>query len=43
VLSARNAPCRPSGYRLGLLATEAVLLIGFAWAALADAGIRPFT
>ena len=43
VLTARGAPGRPSTYRLSVLAAESVLLIGFAWAALADAGTRPFS
>jgi hypothetical protein len=43
VLTLRDDPRRPDIYRLCLLVPEAVLLIGFAWAALADAGIRPFT
>lgn len=43
VLTARQATGRPAPYRLCLVAAEAVLLVGFAWAALADAGIRPFT
>ena len=43
VLTVRDAADRPDTYRLCLVMPEAVLLIGFAWAALADAGIRPFT
>ena len=43
VLTARGDRRCPSAYRLCLTVSEAVLLIGFAWAALADAGIRPFT
>lgn len=43
VLTVRDAADRPATYRLCLMVPEAVLLIGFAWAALADAGIRPFT
>ncbi len=43
VLTARDDDRRPSTYRILLLVPEAVLFIGFAWAALADAGIRPFT
>jgi hypothetical protein len=38
----RRDPSRPDTSRLVLLAVEAVLLIGFAWAALADGSIRPF-
>jgi hypothetical protein len=43
VLTVRDDPARPATYRLCLLTPQAVLLIGFAWAALADAGIRPFS
>jgi len=43
VLIARRSPRQLDVYRLGLTAAEAVLFIGFAWAALADGGIRPFT
>jgi hypothetical protein len=43
VLTARNAPRRPSSYRLVVVTVEAVLFLGFAWAALADAGVRPFS
>ena len=43
VLTLRDDPDRPATYRLCLLTPQAVLLIGFAWAALADAGIRPFS
>lgn len=43
VLTARDAADAPATYRLCLMTPEAVLMIGFAWAALADAGIRPFT
>ena len=42
-LLARRAEHRPDVYRFGLTAAEAVLFIGFAWAALADGSIRPFT
>ena len=42
-LLARRSDHRPDVYRLGLTAAEAVLFIGFAWAALADGSIRPFT
>jgi hypothetical protein len=42
VLILRGDPHRPSTFRLCLTAPEAALLIGFAWAALADAGIKPF-
>jgi hypothetical protein len=43
VLRLRDDPARPSTYRLCLLTPQAVLLVGFAWAALSDAGIRPFS
>lgn len=43
VLTARDHPDRPSAYRVFLVVPEAVLFVAFAWAALADAGIRPFT
>jgi hypothetical protein len=43
VLTLRGDPDRPATYRLCLVTPQAVLLIGFAWAALADAGIRPFS
>jgi hypothetical protein len=43
VLTLRDDPARPATYRLCLLTPQAVLLIGFAWAALSDAGIRPFS
>lgn len=43
VASLRRAPGRPDAYRLGLTAAEAVLLLVFAVAALADGGVRPFT
>jgi len=43
VLTLRDAPERPAAYRLCLMTPEAVLLVGFAWSALADAGIRPFS
>jgi hypothetical protein len=39
----RRSPERPDPYRLALTAAEAVVLLVFAVAALADAGIRPFT
>ncbi len=43
VQTLRDDPARPATYRLCLLTPQAVLLVGFAWAALADAGIRPFS
>jgi hypothetical protein len=43
VTTLRRAPGRPDAYRLVLTAAEAVVLLVFAVAALADAGIRPFT
>lgn len=42
VATLRRAPGRPDPYRLGLTAAESVVLLVFAVAALADAGIRPF-
>jgi hypothetical protein len=43
VQTLRDDPARPATYRLCLLTPQAVLLVGFAWAALSDAGIRPFS
>ncbi len=43
VATLRRSPERPDPYRLALTAAEAVVLGVFAVAALADAGIRPFT
>lgn len=42
VLTARAAPDRPHPVRLALVAAQAVLLVGFALFALADAGVAPF-
>jgi hypothetical protein len=42
VLPSRR-PSRVDPYRSGLLTVEGALLVGFALAALADAGIRPFS
>jgi hypothetical protein len=39
----RRSPERPDPYRVALTTAEAVVLLIFAVAALADAGIRPFT
>lgn len=38
-----RGPSRVDPYRLGLVTVEGALLVGFAVAALADAGIRPFS
>jgi hypothetical protein len=43
VLTLRDDPARPATYRLCLLTPQALLLVGFAWAALSDAGVRPFS
>jgi hypothetical protein len=42
-VAASRGPNRVDPYRLGLVAVEGALLVGFALGALADGGIRPFS